>query len=178
MILNKVVEDPKQNRDDYFDAVIQYVVGNLDLDTTSKNQEVSVHGTASIMVPKKWPNSVSTPLVQKRAISVEEKRKTVEILKPKIRPCYNTKTNAKLYTFFFTVTPLSEFTYGDRIIVNVERVITAVVTMRNQYSISCVYVLICAIILHKYLQMIHHRCPICTEHTMLSVESGWRVRPR
>ena len=31
------VEDPKQNRDDYFDAVIQYVVENLDLDMTSNS---------------------------------------------------------------------------------------------------------------------------------------------
>ena len=167
MILVKVVEDPKQNRDDYFDTVIQYVVDNLDLDMTSKN-----HGTTSIMVPNKRPDSVSTPLVQKRAISMEEKRKILEILEPKIRPCYYRKTNAKLNTFLFTVTPLSELTYGHRIIVNVERNVTAVVAMRNQYSISCVYVLICDIILHKYLQMIHHRCPICTEHTVSSVETG------
>ena len=43
MILVKVVEDPKQNRDDYFDTVIQYVVDNLDLGMTSKNQEISAH---------------------------------------------------------------------------------------------------------------------------------------
>ena len=43
MILVKVVEDPKQDRDDYFDTVIQYVVDNLDLDMTSKNQEISDH---------------------------------------------------------------------------------------------------------------------------------------
>ena len=130
----KVVEDHKQNRDDYFDTVIQFVVDNLDLDMTSKNQEISVHGTASIMVPNKLPDSVSTPLIQKRTISTEEKRKIIEILKPKIRPCYYTKINAKLNTFLFTVTPLSELTYGDRIIVNVERVITEVVAMRNYTS--------------------------------------------
>ena len=53
----KVVEDPKQNRDDYFDTVIQYVVENLDLelDMTYKNREISVHGTASIKV---YPNKI------------------------------------------------------------------------------------------------------------------------
>ena len=51
-----VAEDPKQNRDDYFDTVIQYVVENLDLDMTYKNREISVHGTASIKVhPDKLP---------------------------------------------------------------------------------------------------------------------------
>ena len=103
---------------------------------------------------------------------MEEKRKILEILEPKIRPCNYTKTNAKLDTFIFTVTPLSELTYGHRMIVNLERVITALVALHNQYSISCVYALICAIILHKYLQMVHHRCPICTEHTVASVETG------
>ena len=58
--------------------------------------------------------------------------KILEILEPKIRPCYYTKAIAKHNTFLFTVTPLSELTYGDRIIVNVERVITAIVTMHNQ----------------------------------------------
>ena len=51
-----VVEDPKLNRDDYFDTVIQYVVENLDLDMTYKNREISVHGTAPIKVyPDKFP---------------------------------------------------------------------------------------------------------------------------
>ena len=48
-----VVEDPKQNWDDYFDTVIQYMVENLDLDMTYKNKEISVHATASINV---YPN--------------------------------------------------------------------------------------------------------------------------
>ena len=74
MILVKVVEDHKQNRYDYFNTVIQYVVDNLYLDMISKNQEISVHGTASIMVSTKRPDSLSTPLVQKHAISMEKKK--------------------------------------------------------------------------------------------------------
>ena len=66
-------------------------------------------------VRNKWPDSVSTHLVQKSALSMEEKRKFQKFWSLRLALA---TTQRLTEVYYFPLSPLSELIYGDRIIVN------------------------------------------------------------